>query len=91
MSTWLAGLIAAIIPKLLEYLWSIASKEVQEQLAAARIKEHVNKTIAQYEKLILEYDEIADKKGGLSPDEKEKLRLEKIKLEEALINGIGKK
>lgn len=91
MQAWLAGLIAAIIPKLLEYLWSIASKEVQEQLAAARIKEHVNKTIAQYEKLILEYDEISDKKGGLTLEEKEKLRLEKIKLEEALINGIGKK
>jgi hypothetical protein len=91
MSAWLASLIAAIIPKLLEYLWSIASKEVQEQLAAARIKEHVNKTISTYEKLILEYDEISDKNGGLSHDEKEKLRLEKIKLEEALVNGIGKK
>lgn len=91
MQAWLAGLIAAVIPKLLEYLWSIASKEIQDQLAAQRIKEHVNKIIKQYEDLILQYDEISDKKGGLTLEEKEKLRLEKIKLEESLINGIGKK
>lgn len=91
MGAWFAGLIAAIIPKVLEYLWSVASREVQDQLASARIKEHVATTISKYEKLILEYDEIADKQNGLTKEQKEKLRLEKIKLEEGLVNGIGKK
>jgi hypothetical protein len=91
MQAWLAGLLAAIIPKLLEYLWAKASKELQDQLASKRIEEHVKKTIAQYEDLVLKFDAISDAKGGLTLEEKEKLRLEKIKLEEALINGISKK
>jgi hypothetical protein len=90
MQAWLAGLLAAMIPKLLEYLWGIASKEVQEQLAAARIKEHIQKTISEYESLILKYDDISDAKGGLTPEEKSKLKAEKIKLEEGLVNGIHK-
>jgi GH35 family endo-1,4-beta-xylanase len=91
MQAWLAGLIAAIIPKLLEYLWSVASKEVQEQLAAARIKEHIATTIEKYEKIILAYDEVSDKQGGLTKEQKDKLRAEKIKLEQDLFNGISKR
>lgn len=91
MQAWLAGLIAAIIPKLLEYLWGIASKEVQEQLAAARIKEHIADTIKKYEEIILAYDEVSDKQGGLTKEQKDKLRAEKIKLEQDLFNGIGKR
>lgn len=90
MQTWLAGLLAAMIPKLLEYLWSIASNEIKDQLADSRIKAHVQKTIAEYENLILRYDDISDANGGLTPEEKAKLKAEKIKLEEGLINGIHK-
>lgn len=88
MPAWLASIFAAALPKLLEYLWAITDGAIKEQVAHAEIKKHVDETMQKYEALILQYDDLKDA-GKITPEDTERLRLEKIKLEESLFNSIG--
>ena len=59
----------------------------KDLISDERIKAHVSKNLAEYEKRILEYDELSDS-GKLTEADKERIRNEKIKLEESLFNDI---
>lgn len=83
----LEKVLIGILMKLLKVGWDFASDQYRDKLAEKRIKAHVKDLIAQYEKLILKYDDLHDK-GELTDDKKEALRQEKIRLEEGLLNGI---
>ena len=69
------------------WLFSKLSDYWQDFVAHQRVEIHVKSTIKKYEALILKYDELHDS-GKLTDNDKEELRLEKIRLEEDLINNI---
>jgi len=87
MTSWLASLLAALLPKLLQYFWSIASVEIKKQVAAKEFKDWMKKDLASYEALVRKIDDL-EEQGVIDPTMSEKLKNEKIKIETDLLNGV---
>lgn len=87
MPAWIASIIAAALPKLLEWLWGKASDALKDRLAEDRIRAHVQKALQEYEQLVLKHDDLQDK-GTLTPEKSQEIKNDKIKLEEDILNGV---
>jgi hypothetical protein len=87
MPAWIASLVATALPKLLEWLWKLASKELQDYLAKERIREHVQAALKEYEAAVLKHDDLVEK-GELTPQKAEEIKNEKIKIETDILNGV---
>lgn len=89
MQAWIAGVLAILIPKLLEWLWTRASDELKDKLAEDRIRAHVKEALTAYEKLILERDDLYDK-GQLTQEKEQEIINEKVRLETDILNGASR-
>lgn len=86
MAAFFSSLLATLIPKLLELLWSKADKVLKEQLAKNQLKNYIDQIQADYNKVRAEYENLK-LLNKLNEQEIEKLRAAKIKLEEKLLNS----
>ena len=81
-------LVQKVLLWLAQWLFGKLVDAGKDAVAKARARELLSDYLKEYEKIVLELDEAKDK-GELTPEIKERIRREKIRIEESMFNNFG--